>query len=125
MQLDIWQMSEHYKRHLQGVNVSHRPHTMSEETFVRVTLRLPKSLHERIAAEADRKTSTTNAEVVMRLEKSLLDGAGHSEQQGRTSVSKEDLAALKAELETMLDRKLLSLVMALNTGASAFVQKKD
>ena len=125
MQLDIWQMSENYKRHLKDVNVSHCENTMSEETFVRVTLRLPKSLHERIAAEADRKTSTTNAEVVMRLEKSLLDGAGHSDQQGRTSVSKEDLAALKAELETLLDRKLLSLVMALNTGASSFVQKKD
>lgn len=118
-------MSKNYKRHPRDVNVSHCENTMSEETFVRVTLRLPKSLHERIAAEADRKTSTTNAEVVMRLEKSLLDGAGHSDQQGRTSVSKEDLAALKSELETLLDRKLLSLVMALNTGASSFVQKKD
>ena len=118
-------MPVNYKRQLLDVNVSHCENTMSEETFVRVTLRLPKSLHERIAAEADRKTSTTNAEVVMRLERSLLDGAGHSDQQGRTSVSKEDLAALKAELETMLDRKLLSLVMALNTGASSFVQKKD
>lgn len=97
---------------------------MSEETFVRVTLRLPKSLHERIAAEADRKTSTTNAEVVARLEKSLLNAGDHSDG-GHERVSKEDLLDLKNEIESLLDRKLLSLVIALNTGGASFGQKKD
>jgi hypothetical protein len=97
---------------------------MSEETFVRVTLRLPKNLHERIAAEADRKASTTNAEVVARLEKSLLDDSVRSGA-GSAQVSKEDLSAFKTEFEALLDRKLLSLVMALNTGGLSFAQKKD
>ena len=97
---------------------------MSEETFVRVTLRLPKILHERVAAEADRKTSTTNAEVVSRLEMSLLEGGGR--QAGASSgATKEDLLGLKTDIEALLDRKLLALVMALNAGGSSFGQKKD
>ena len=97
---------------------------MSEETFVRVTLRLPKSLHERVAAEADRKTSTTNAEVVSRLEMSLLEGGGRHEG-ASSAATKEDLLGLKTDIEALLDRKMLALVMALNAGGSSFGQKKD
>lgn len=97
---------------------------MNEETFVRVTLRLPKSLHERVATEADRKTSTTNAEVVSRLEMSFLGGAGQQEG-AKAAVTKEDLLGLKTDIEALLDRKLLSLVMALNAGDSSFGQKKS
>ena len=97
---------------------------MNDEKFVRVTLRLPKSLHETLAAEADRKTSTTNAEVVTRLEKSLLEAeAAQSAVAGQ--VSKEDLLGLRNEIDALLDRKLLSLVMALNSGGASFSQKKD
>jgi hypothetical protein len=97
---------------------------MDEEKFIRVTLRLPKGLHETIAAEADRKASTTNAEVVSRLEKSLIEGVGCQSVEG-TQVSKEDLQGLRNEIEALLDRKLLSLAMALNEGGAAFGQKKD
>ena len=97
---------------------------MNEETFVRVTLRLPKRLHERVATEADRKTSTTNAEVVSRLEMSFLGDAGQQEG-AKAAVTKEDLLGLKTDIEALLDRKLLSLVMALNAGDSSFGQKKS
>ena len=97
---------------------------MSEEKFIRVTLRLPKILHETIAAEADRKTSTTNAEVVYRLEKSLL--TTEDQQSGLASgATKEDLVGLKNDIEALLDRKMLSLVMALNVGGASFGKAKD
>lgn len=95
---------------------------MSEEKFIRVTLRLPKSLHETIAAVADRKTSTTNAEVVSRLERSLIEDVGCQSIEG-AQVSKADLLGLRNEIEALLDRKLLSLVMALNAGGASFGQK--
>jgi hypothetical protein len=85
---------------------------MSEEKFIRVTLRLPRQLHETLAAVADRKTSTTNAEVVSRLERSLLED-GKSQGGSSDQVSKEDLLGLKLEFEAMLDRKFLALAMAL------------
>lgn len=97
---------------------------MNDEKFIRVTLRLPKSLHETLAAVADSKTSTTNAEVVSRLEKSLLE-----DEELRTvaadRVSKEDLLVLRNEIDALLDRKLMSLAMALNAGSTSFIPKKD
>jgi len=97
---------------------------MNDEKFIRVTLRLPKSLHETLAAVADRKTSTTNAEVVSRLERSFLE-----DEELRTvaadRVSKEDLLGLRNEIDALLDRKLMSLVMALNAGSTSFIPKKD
>ena len=40
-------------------------------------------------------------------------------------MTKEDLLGLKTDIEALLDRKLLSLVMALNAGDSSFGQKKS
>jgi hypothetical protein len=97
---------------------------MSEEKFIRVTLRLPRQLHETLAALADRKTSTTNAEVVSRLERSLLeDERGHAGSSDQ--VSKDDVKGLKLELEAMLDRKFLALALALNTGGGSLGQQKS
>ena len=96
---------------------------MSEDKFIRVTLRLPKGLHETIAAEADRKTSTTNAEVVARLERSLADDEGRLAG-ASAQVSKADLIDLRNEIESLLDRKMLSLAMALNANGPSFGSKK-
>ena len=55
---------------------------------------------------------------------SLLEGGGR--QAGASSgATKEDLLGLKTDIEALLDRKLLALVMALNAGGSSFGQKKD
>lgn len=97
---------------------------MNDEKFIRVTLRLPKSLHETIAAAADRKTSTTNAEVVTRLERSLaVDDGLRPAASGQ--VQKEDLVELRNEIEALLDRKMLSLAMALNANGAPFGGKKE
>ena len=92
---------------------------MKDESFVRVTLRLPKALHEQIAAEADRKASTTNAEVVARLERSLLENSYPQTSNGSPACD-ESFQKLKDEIELMLDRKLISLAMALRDGGAPF-----
>ena len=55
---------------------------------------------------------------------SFLGGAGQQEG-AKAAVTKEDLLGLKTDIEALLDRKLLSLVMALNAGDSSFGQKKS
>ncbi len=44
---------------------------MSEDRYTRITLRLPKELHKRLAENADLTSKSTNAEIVERLEGSF------------------------------------------------------
>lgn len=49
---------------------------MDEERYTRITLRLPKQLHEQLAAVADAASRSMNAEMVARLDASFQAPAG-------------------------------------------------
>ena len=52
---------------------------MSEDTAIRITLRIPEGLHAKLTSEAARTLKSMNAEIVQRLEASFL---GQSEDSG-------------------------------------------
>ena len=49
-----------------------------EDKYTRITLRIPKDLHEKLQYEADVSSKSMNAEIVARLEKSFLAEQAHS-----------------------------------------------
>lgn len=46
---------------------------MEDDRFTRITLRIPKDLHEQLTAQAEKKSRSMNAEIITRLEKSISD----------------------------------------------------
>jgi predicted transcriptional regulator len=44
---------------------------MSDENYTRITLRIPKELHQRLADAADATSRSTNAEIIARLQASF------------------------------------------------------
>ena len=81
-----------------------------------MSLRIPKETLHKLAQAADVLSRSTNAEVVARLEESLAREAGGSASAGNCGPTLQ-------EIEALLDRKLLTLVMALNAGGTSFAQK--
>lgn len=46
---------------------------MEEERYTRITLRIPRDLHEKLQEMADRTSKSMNAEIIARLEHSFSD----------------------------------------------------
>lgn len=55
---------------------------MEEERYTRITLRIPRDLHEKLQYEADVSSKSMNAEIVARLQESFLQ---------RKSLSSDDM----------------------------------
>ena len=89
-----------------------------EDRYTKMSLRLPKETHQKLALAADSLSRSTNAEVVARLEESLArDSAGPPDAPAKVLTLQD--------VEALLDRKLLNLVMALNAPAHGRDQAKE
>lgn len=68
---------------------------MNDDGYTRITLRIPKDLHQRIASAADEMSRSTNAEVVARLQASFDYESG-------TGKSLAELLARMAAIEELI-----------------------
>jgi len=82
---------------------------MSDERYTRITLRIPKDLHQRLTQSAEETSKSMNAEIIARLEASF--GAEEKEAKllenfGPKVTSIEQLAADMAALRRLVEEKL-------------------
>lgn len=69
---------------------------MDDDTLIRITFRMPRELHAKVATAAQASNRSMNAEIIARLENSLV---------GTAENALPDSRALLAELTGILDER--------------------
>lgn len=65
---------------------------MSQDKYTRITLRIPKDIQESLRAAADNRSHSMNAEIIDRLQHSLLEKSPVAELERRVSAIEERLS---------------------------------
>lgn len=78
--------------------------SMNDDRYTRITLRIPKALHERLALAADDASHSMNAEIISRLEESFL-----STKDGLAPDVEAQLAVVRRAFERQLDDTLAAI----------------
>lgn len=102
---------------------------MEEDRYTRITLRIPRELHERIAIAADKTSKSMNAEIVARLDSSfserdsLVDRIALLESQAEARKASETTDQLSNIAVSLLLHSMLASGEAEHLPAKSLIEK--
>lgn len=102
---------------------------MEEDRYTRITLRIPRELHERIAIAADKTSKSMNAEIVARLDSSfserdsLVDRIALLESQTEARKASETTDQLSNIAVSLLLHSMLASGEAEHLPAKSLIEK--
>lgn len=103
--------------------------SMEEDRYTRITLRIPRDLHERIALAADKTSKSMNAEIISRLDSSfserdaLVDRIALLESQTEARKASETTDQLSNIAVSLLLHSMLASGEAEHLPAKSLIEK--